>query len=437
MQRRSVLMLIGFAIEAVALGLLAALGPLRHAVDQMLALAAAAGAGYLAACLALDDLPRLSRRGALGLWVLFIAVRAVLLVGTEPLSDDVVPYQWHGYVQAHGYNPYDRPPADPAYRALRQGFPYREVPHAQVRPPYPPLAQLVFRWVWPIGLGALGMRLLFTLFDLACAAVLWNLAARRTGRGERALWYLANPLVIFVFACDGHLDSMAMFGLVSALWLLDRGWARSALVAIGAGIAAKVAPVLVVPYWVRRSGWRYAWLVLVVPVVSAVPFASAGVKLVDGLAHFARTGEFNGSLYSIARWLFSHDKLHALVLLGTILGLVLLVLWWRRVDPERATLATLLALCLVSRIVHPWYIVWLVLFLPLVRCWPAILWSLTALATYHIYGAYDPAVPGSWRESAWILWAEYVPVYAALAWSMWTWARGPGAPAGHTRATAT
>ena len=431
MQRRVVLVLIGFTIDALAMGLLAAVGSLRSGIHWMLVLCGVSAVGYLVGCLALDGLPELGGRAAAALWVLFIAVRAVLLIGVEPLSDDVVRYQWHGYVQAHGHNPYDRPPGDPAYRKLRQGFAGR-VPHAHIRSPYPPLAQLVFRWVWPLGLNALGMRLVFTLFDLACAAVLWNLAARRTGRGDRALWYLANPLVIFVFACDAHLDSLAMFWLVLALWLLDRARGRSALVAIGAAIATKVLPVLALPYWLRRVGWRHAWLVLVAPVVCALPFALAGTNLTDGLVHFARTCEFNGSAHPVARWLFSDDKFHAVALLGAMLALVLLVLWWRRVDPERATLATLLALCLVSRIVHPWYIAWLVVFLPLVRCWPVILWSLTALATYYIYGVYDPAVAGSWQENPWILCGEYLPVYGALAWCAWRWARPRPDPAPHS-----
>ena len=414
----------GFTTDALALALLAVLGPLPAAIHWMLVLCALAGAGYLVGCLALDGLPRPGRAAVAAIWAIFIAVRAVLLVGTEPLSDDVVGYQWHGYTQTHGHNPYARTPGDPAYRDLMKAFPHR-VPHAGARTPYPPLAQIVFRWVWPVGLGALGMRLVFTLFDLAAAAVLWSLMAGRAGRGDRAVWYLANPLVIFAFACDGHLDSLGLVCLAGGLWLLDRHRARGALVALGAGIAAKIAPVLLVPYWLRHTGWRRAWLVLVVPVASGALYVGAATTMFDGLGFFARMAEFNGSAYQVSKWLFGDDKLHAVVLVGALFALALWVVWLRRLEPERASLAVLFALCLASRVVHPWYVTWLVVFLPMRRSWPVVLWSLTAPATYYIYGAYDPDVAGSWQESPWVLWVQYAPVYAALAWSAWRWATSP------------
>ena len=60
------------------------------------------------------------------------------------LSDDAYRYVWDGQVQAHGINPYQYVPQDPALEFLQDGALYDHLNSPAFYSVYPPVSQLIF-----------------------------------------------------------------------------------------------------------------------------------------------------------------------------------------------------------------------------------------------------------------------------------------------------
>jgi alpha-1,6-mannosyltransferase len=190
-----------------------------------------------------------------------VAMRLIVLFPQPFLSSDMYRYVWDGRAQVAGINPYRYVPADPALQSLRDEAIYPHINRAEVAPTiYPPFAQLVFHAVARISPTVVAFKLATVLFEaLACWAMLHVLDLARLPR-ERVLIYAWNPLAVWAFAGNGHVDAVAIGMLAVALLLraLKRdGWAGAAL---GAAILVKFLPAAVAPALWRHRGQRgVAW----------------------------------------------------------------------------------------------------------------------------------------------------------------------------------
>jgi len=170
-----------------------------------------------------------------------VAMRLIVLFPQPFLSSDMYRYV----------------PADPALQSLRDEAIYPHINRAEVAPTiYPPFAQLVFHAVARISPTVVAFKLATVLFEaLACWVMLHVLDLARLPR-ERVLIYAWNPLAVWAFAGNGHVDAVAIGMLAVALLLraLKRdGWAGAAL---GAAILVKFLPAAVAPALWRHRGQR-------------------------------------------------------------------------------------------------------------------------------------------------------------------------------------
>jgi hypothetical protein len=115
-------------------------------------------------------------------------------------------------------------------------------------------------------------------------------------------------------------------------------------------------------------------------------------------------------LYAVLAFLT--DGHRARILGITLLLCALLVIRrWQTSEAERMAACTL-AILLISPVVHPWYLLWLLAFVPLVTApwlrWTALAWSVTVPLAY---------LPSHYRL------LEYAPVYSLLAFTVITTAR--------------
>ena len=166
-------------------------------------------------------------------WLVAAALRLPLIVSPPFLSTDVYRYVWDGRVQAAGINPYRYLPADPALlrcamsRSIR-GSTGRNMRRRSIRRRRrwcsPPSAYgLVQRHRREGGDGRVrGPGGLLPAALLAAAEL----------PAERVLIYAWNPLPVWAFAGNGHVDAVVI-GLVAAALLLRvrhrDGWAGVAL----------------------------------------------------------------------------------------------------------------------------------------------------------------------------------------------------------------
>ncbi|SEO93477.1 Protein of unknown function [Methylobacterium sp. ap11] len=335
-----------------------------------------------------ERLPRAAVWMILGLAV---AMRAALVPAPPFLSSDIYRYVWDGQVQAAGINPYRYIPADPALEPLRDPAIYPLINRKDyAHTIYPPAAQGVFAAVGQVSRGVTGMKLAMLGFEamgvLAMLAVL-----RRAGLPlERILIYAWNPLALWSFACDGHVDAVAV-GLLGVA-LLARTRRRDGLAGalLAAAALVKVLPLAVAPAFVRGGRlWRPVLAGIAVIIVLYLPYLGVG----RGVLGFAGSyGTEEGYDTGAGYWLlaglghlgFSPPGLVRAYLLCAGLALAALALRIAFGRNDRPGTADAVALCRDAGILaalatcaasphYAWYYPWLTL-PAVVAPLPAVIW---------------------------------------------------------------
>ena len=217
--------------------------------------------------------------------------------------------------------------------------------------------------------------------------------------------------------------------------LLGRNHAGVAL--LGTAVLSKLVPLLAVPlFWRRLAGCnataRTAWLSLegklamiwlpVVLVAGYAIYAGAGAShILAGLNVYLMKWRFNDGLFTLVYELLREPGLpwdddaleRARVVCSLALIGVALVTLIRIPDTLRAAFILLAAHLLLSPTVHPWYLLWVLPFLPF---FPNIGWLYLSAATLLAYNVLDGfQATGEWHEEAWVKWVQYAPFAILMA----------------------
>lgn len=267
-------------------------------VLAMLVLLASAFAVYMTAI----SVALRAREGKLLLAVVVAAsvlFRVVSVYSWPVLEIDIYRYLWDGTATLEGVSPYRYSPQQVLSATPQAGIPddldrlvrlrqdtavesiLSRVHYGELPTIYPPVSQAVFAaatYLTPNSADVLerivAMKVAFVLFDLATLAVIVVLL-RLTGR--HIGWSVAYgwcPLVIKEIANTGHLDSLAVFLTILALFFAVRPLANrksgasgrkctlASAVLLALAVGAKLYPVVLAPVlaavWVRSVGWRWA-----------------------------------------------------------------------------------------------------------------------------------------------------------------------------------
>ena len=301
-------LLCGVLLEALVLGGMALHVPgagnvgSEHLADIFVGVMGVAGAVYFAAVALV--LRRPPPRGAL-LWVLAVALVTRLSVLFSPpfLSSDMYRYVWDGKVQAAGISPYRYIPDDPALAPLRDDAIYPGVNRHEYAPTiYPPMAQLIFAAVARVSPTVLAMKTAMVGFEIIAIIAILRLLDLAAAPRARVLIYAWNPLAVWSFAGNGHVDA-AVVGFV-ALTLLACALRRRALtgVALGCAILIKFLPVVIAPAIWRRWDWRTPLGCALTIVALYLCYVSAGWRVLGFLPAYA--GE-EGFTHGSGIWLLA------------------------------------------------------------------------------------------------------------------------------------
>ncbi|MGH9393705.1 MAG: hypothetical protein ACRD1E_06000, partial [Terriglobales bacterium] len=175
----------------------------------------------------------------------------------------------------------------------------------------------------------------------------------------------------------------------------------------------------------RRSAGAAAWM-LAGGALATLPFLLVNKSLTAGLivrnawARLAAMPSFNASVFALLQSWFGKPIAWAAAA-GLVAALITVHAWKHsdasRSDPLRAALGIVAAIILVMPHVQPWNVLWL---LPLLAVFPEPPWLYFSVAVLLAYGLAS--------HPHWI-WAEYVPLFAGLAWQAWQGRRVPAAVA--------
>jgi hypothetical protein len=300
--------------------------------------------------------------------------------------------------------------------------------------PYLPAAQAVFWLGALIGREPLVLQGLMVLFDLLAAGVIAALLRLAALPARRLLLYLWNPLVIVEVAHGAHVDAwMVLLGLL-AVWAAlarrpGRGWLSPLFLALAT--LTKPLPVLLAPvlFWRWRWGQRLLYpaltLLLLLPAGLRAGWGLSGALdgrgLFGALLIYTSRWKFNSGIFTVLEALFGGPESVAATtaaklvigaaLAGVLLGVFLAA---RRAKGARATLrlaaVPLMAYVLLTPTFHPWYLLFLLAFLPFLppaagedwRWWLAAapwLWlSATAVFSYLAYVSLGVVVERPWAR---------------------------------------
>jgi alpha-1,6-mannosyltransferase len=435
------LAVLGLAITGLTLFALVQLWPWQQAegsaqvVPPLVAILAVTALVYLAA-VGLVLRHTLPSRAIWIVLIVAVAIRLPVLFTPPILSTDIYRYIWDGRVQIAGINPYLFLPSDPALADLRDATIYPRITRADyAHTIYPPMAQLVFATIARVAQSVFAEKACMLGFEavaIFCALRLLKLARLPP---ERVLIYAWNPVPVWAFACDGHLDAIGIGLLAVALLLRCLKRDGIAGVVFGAAVLVKFLPAVVAPaLWRRGAGWRLAVAATATILALYACYAGAGRQILGFLPGY---GVEEGIDSGNGIWLLA--GLQHLVALPSeavpiYAGVALLALagvgcWFMtRPRPRPGTPEDVVMICNqaailaagVTFIISPhyaWYFAWLALPV-VVRPYWSVIWLATApVVLYH-----DPFNdPFYWRS------VVYVPAaLLALSDIRGTLSRQPG-----------
>lgn len=337
-----------------------------------------------------------------------VALQLVAVVFPPRLTDDYYRYAWDGRVQAAGIDPYRYAPVDPALSGLRD--PWLFPPACRQAGPactrmnhptdptiYPPVAQAEFlavhvltRPLGPAGGAELTWQILGAVLALGTCLALLRVRRGRGDPRQAALWAWC-PTVVLECGNNGHVDALAALLVVLALAAAAAGHPRRAGAVLGAAIATKILPVLVLPALLAgpRTGriTRIAKILVAAALVVVTGYLphlfAVGTRVLGFLpGYLAEEGYQGHSRYGLLRVVLP-DAAATVIAVITITGVAVLVA--RRTDPERPWSGAVVVVgtaFILGGITYPWYALLLVALVALDGRWE---WLAVAAAAYPGY----------------------------------------------------
>lgn len=352
-----------------------------------------------------------------GLILIGLIVRFCFWDSVPIYEDDWRRYLWDGALIANGMDPYLYTPErvhaaaqpgsasvpDLAQRAILSrdaGHFAGTINNPDLTTIYPPMAQFCFALAYMIDPFAPdGLR---TVFLLAEGLGLWMMTKALVQSGRGQLWAMAywlNPVLIFVTYSGLHMDVLLVAPLMFALYYaLSRPFLSGT--ALVMAVAIKIWPLLLAPILfrhLRRSLPRIGALAIWIGGLSAI----ALIPLIShtgsdsGLGAYS-TGWTNSSfVFPLLRsgldvMTLNGDALARLTVAGLLIGLSL---WFglcsdlgedngRSSAPFHLLLLSA-ALLWLSPTGYPWYLIWVLMFIPFVpRFWALALFP--GAAAYYL-----------------------------------------------------
>jgi len=325
----------------------------------------------------------------------------LLFFGSTPIyEDDWHRYLWDGAVVSAGVNPYLYTPADASLvdafggavplsddgdlRRLQELGRAHPVSLERINYPfvstiYPPLAQLGFtaaHQIKPFSLDAWRGVLLFA--DMA--AILILLAALKAAERNRlwALLYWWNPIAIVTIFNAGHMDVLMAPFLLGALLLVQKQRPLSAAVCLAAAAGVKFWPLVLAPVMFRQ--WRTHPRIIVATGITLLGAAALFLAPIilslewdrSGLAAYAQFWRRNAFLFPLIAGgldvLTTDGDFWARAFVAAAVSGASIWLGVRSANEKERLASSLLfvtgLLFFLSPTGYPWYVIWLLLFLP-------------------------------------------------------------------------
>jgi len=368
-------------------------------------------------------------------WCIGIGLIARLLqMFTLPqLSDDYFRFIWDGRLTAYGINPWQFTPSQILQLQL-PNFDYSIYP--KLNSPdyfsvYPLVLQVQYylaNLLFPTDIfgAVLVMRLFFLGADLLSFRWLYQLLQSKNLNPKLSLLYWLHPLVVLEGMANLHAEIWLVLFLLGIFHSIDRKQPIMAALFLTLAVATKLYPIVFIPFvfysfastqQLKFVGWvAFFGIVLFVPML--IPILHG--KLLNSVALYFGQFEFNGSFYYVLKFIEkSFDKYAPPRIVSLLLVLPMLYALFKgtvfvknnpKIGLPTALLWFTLIYFLCNAVVHPWYLLPLLLYGIITQRFWTLLWSILILGSYLHY---DSSLK-EWMP--YFVFGEYALLFALIFW---------------------
>ena len=349
-----------------------------------------------------------------------VIFRVVAILGNPILEDDYFRYLLDACVFAEYGSPYGITPSSlfttnqlsPVCREL-----LNHVNNPTYATIYAPVLQYIFLLAYIISPANITiLQLICALFDIGIIVLLLKMA-----KTNYVLLYAWNPLVIKEAVFTAHPDTVTIFFVLFALYLIGRKYFLVSAMAMALALASKAFAIVLIPFLLIKTPPKY-WLLFALSLLSLyLPFLLTSQTDFTVLGQFVQQWKFNASLFYIFDFVFDQP-------LSRYISLLLYCFFWlylfsgfiRSGKLNEFFRADLIIgiLLLISPVVNPWYLLWL---LPFTCIYPN-LWAWVASISFwfsYIIGLHlEDYTIGPYQQPLWGWLLVYLPVFTAIVWSI-------------------
>ncbi|MFM8771484.1 MAG: glycosyltransferase family 87 protein [Candidatus Kapaibacterium sp.] len=331
-------------------------------------------------------------------------------------TDDILRYQWDGWLTIHQVSPFSSPPIAHDVQDLRYDNGTHilpdSLPYSSLLTIYPPGAQLLFAFASLFSGGdTIAWKLVLWMTFIALGVTAW-----RMSEPQHRKWMLLcalSPVVLLHGFIDGHIDLAMALVMIMSISARDSRRIILSGVLLGAAVSIKYLPIVALPVLLigldRRDQARLFASMLGALIVIYLPFV--GPNLLGSLGTFTTSWQTNSAAYTLLTSLVSDALTRPLlVILGLVCSGVIINRW--RSQPVVALALTLVTLAVLSPVVHPWYLIAPLALMPLAPLRSVITWTCTVCLYAVGYSNYKGSAV--WLEHPAALAFEFVPVVVAL-----------------------
>lgn len=337
----------------------------------------------------------------------------ILFINIEPIgSDDYYRYLWDGKVQLNGINPYQFAPNDSSLNHLHSDLLPEKVSYPTIKTIYFPFSQWIFSLSYKLtGENAIGLKIFYLFSELTIIVSLLFLLKKFSINQKHILIYAALPLITFQFFIDAHIDIVGVSLLILSVTLYFYNRKFLSYILLGLSVSVKPTGFLMIPFLFKYEvGLKDKVKSLLVPVlvfiITFIPYIFTATPL-DTLINYSVNWTFNGMIYNILN-IFISDNHTIRIICGTFFFFVYVYLFFSKLELINKIYLSLFLLMIFSPVVHPWYLIWFTVLLPVVRSYSGIYFVSAINLTFITVVTYQ--TEGIWRESSYILLVEYLPI---------------------------
>jgi alpha-1,6-mannosyltransferase len=354
----------------------------------------------------------LSKIQTISVLLIFFLIK-IFFISVEPIgSDDYYRYLWDGKVQANGINPYIYAPDDHTLIPLHSELLPEKVSYPKIRTIYFPVSQFLFTLAYiASGENATGLKIILLFAELLLLISLYYLFKRFSIELKYILVYAVLPLVFFQFFIDAHVDLTGAALMIASVTLYFYDKKFLSYILLGLSISVKPTGLLLIPFLFQNeqkvlNKLKLVFIPIFVFILTFLPYVFTATPY-ESIINFTAKWTFNGMIYNILD-IFLSNNLTIRLICGILFLIVFIFLFLSKISSLKKIYLSLFLLMIFSPVVHPWYLIWFAVLLPVIRSYSGF-YLVTAISLSSIT-VVEFQTAGIWQENTLVLLAEYFPL---------------------------